>query len=98
MPAKSKHGRGKHRHQKKKGNFRQTQAGAGSTQETSLDTSKPEAPLSTVPAVKTPAPKKVPASAALPLHYEFIAGDLKRIGILTGIIIVLLIVAYYIFT
>jgi len=96
LPAKSKHSRGKHFHHKKKSKFRQVQAGTDLTQETSGDISKANTPLSIAPAVKTPAQKKTPTSAALPLHYEFIAGDLKRIGILTGIIAVLLIVAYYI--
>ncbi len=98
MPAKSKHGRGKHSHNKKKNKFRQVQAGTGLTQEASGDILKAGAPSSTAPMVKAPVQKKAPSSAALPLHYEFIAGDLKRIGILTGIIIVLLIVAYYIFS
>ena len=98
MPAKSKHGRGKHYHQKKKSKFRQVEAGTGLTQETSGDISKADAPLGIASAVKTPAQKKTTTSAALPLHYEFIAGDLKRIGILTGIIVVLLIAAYYIFS
>jgi hypothetical protein len=97
LPAKSKHGRGKHSHHKKKDKFRQVQAGTGLTQETSGDILKAGAPSSTAPVVKAPVQKKAMTSAALPLHYEFIAGDLKRIGILTGIIIVLLIVAYYIF-
>ena len=98
MPAKSKHGRGKHSRHKKKAKFRNAQAGTGLTQETSGDILKAGAPSSTAPMVKTPVRKKAPASAALPLHYEFIAGDLKRIGILAGIIIVLLIVAYYIWS
>jgi hypothetical protein len=41
-----------------------------------------------------PLPKKAVASGALPLHYEFITGDLKRIGILTAIVVVILIVLY----
>ena len=98
MPAKSKHGRGKHYHHKKKSNFRSVEAGTGLTQETSGDISKASAPSSTAPVAKAPVQKKALTSAALPLHYEFIAGDLKRIGILTGIIVVLLIVAYYIFS
>ena len=98
MPAKSKHGRGKHYHHKKKSNFRQVQAGTGLTQEASGDILKAGVSSSTPTVVKTPVQKKTPTSAALPLHYEFIAGDLKRIGILTGIIVVLLIAAYYVFS
>lgn len=98
MPAKSKHARGKHYHHKKKSKFRQVQAGTGLTQETSDDISKTDATLNAAPTAKAPIQKKGPPSAALPLHYEFITGDLKRIGILTGIIVVLLIAAYYIFS
>lgn len=97
MP-KSKHGRGKHFRHRKKSKFRQAQAGPGLTQITSGDISKADAGLSTTPTVKAPEQKKTPASEALPLHYEFIAGDLKRIGILASIIIILLIVAYNIFS
>jgi hypothetical protein len=41
-----------------------------------------------------PLPKKAVASGALPLHYEYIAGDLKMIGILTVISIAILVVLY----
>ena len=98
MPAKSKHGRGKHYHHKNKSKLRQVQAGTGLTQEASGEILKAGAPSSTAPMVKAPVQKKAPSSAALPLHYEFIAGDLKRIGILTSIIVALLIVAYYVFS
>jgi len=98
LPAKSKHGRGKHFHHKKKNKFRQAQAGTDLVQEATGDIMKAGAPLTTTPAVKVPEQKKTLASAAVPLHYEFITGDLKRIGILTGIVVVLLIVAYYIFS
>ncbi len=97
MP-KSKHGRGKHFHHKKKSKFRQGQAGAALTQEAPGEILKAEPISSTSQPVKAPEQKRAPTSAALPLHYEFIAGDLKRIGILTVIIVVLLIVAYYIFS
>jgi hypothetical protein len=98
LSAKSKHGRGKHHRGKKKSKFRQVQPVASVPQETSVNTAQPSAPLATAPAVKAHVPKKASTSAALPMHYEFISGDLKRIGILTGIVVVLLIVAYYIFT
>jgi len=98
LPAKSKHGRGKHYHHKKKREFRQVQAGTDLAQKTSGDILRAGSPSSTAPALKAPVQKKTPTSAALPLHYEFIAGDLKRIGILTGVIVILLIAAYYIFS
>ena len=74
------------------------QAGTGLPQEATGSISRAEAPPGIAPIVKTSVQKKIVSSAALPLHYEFIGSDLKRIGILTGIIIILLIVAYYIFS
>jgi hypothetical protein len=96
LSSKSKHGRGKHR--KKKSKFRQMRPVTGVPQETSGDIAQASAPAAAPPPVKTHVSKKASATAALPLHYEFIGGDLKRIGILTAIIVALLIVAYYLFT
>jgi hypothetical protein len=98
LPSKSKHGRGKHHHGKKKGKFRRMQAAAGLPQETATNISKADVPVVTAPVTKAQVPKKAATSAAMPLHYEFIGSDLKRIGILTGIVIILLIVAYFIFS
>jgi hypothetical protein len=98
LPAKSKHGRGKHHHGKKKSKLRRLQAAAGLPQETVSNIPRADVPAVAAPVAKAPVPKKAAASAALPLHYEFIGGDLKRIAILTGIIIILLIVAYFIFS
>jgi len=98
LPAKSKHGRGKHHHGKKRSKNRQVEASTGLPQEATSNISRVDAPLSTAPAVKAQVQKKMATSAALPLHYEFIGSDLKRIGILTGIIVILLIAAYYIFS
>lgn len=96
MPAKSKHSRGKRHRSKKKNKFRQARPVAGVPQESSGNMSRESAPVADAPLVKAPVQKKASASTALPRHYEFINSDLKRIGILTGIIVVLLIVAYYI--
>lgn len=95
MPSKSKHGRGKHR---KKSKFKQVRPVAGMPQQAPENLDRADAPVASPPPVKTHVSKKASAAAALPLHYEFIGGDLKRIGILTGIIVVLLILAYYLFT
>jgi hypothetical protein len=40
--------------------------------------------------------KRPTTSAALPMHYEFITGDLKRIGILTVIILAILVALYFV--
>jgi len=98
LPAKSKHSRGKHHHGKKRSKNRQVQAGAGLPQEATSNISRVDVPSSAAPAVKAQVQKKIATSAGLPLHYEFIGSDLKRIGILTGIIVILLIAAYYIFS
>ncbi|OGO17974.1 MAG: hypothetical protein A2Z15_00430 [Chloroflexi bacterium RBG_16_50_11] len=93
MP-KSKHGRGKHPHNKKRGQIRPMQAGTGVPQQATSSMTSAAAPASVAPTATPPAQKKSIASAALPLHYEFIGSELKRIGILTGIIIVILIILY----
>ena len=62
------------------------------------DVPREEATVSTAPVEPVPLSKKTPALAALPLHYEFIGSDLKRIGVLTVIVVILLIVAYLIFS
>jgi hypothetical protein len=41
-----------------------------------------------------PLSKKAVASGALPLHYEYIAGDLRMIAILTAISVAILVVLY----
>ena len=97
MSAKSKHSRGKHHRGKKKSKFRQMQPRTDLPQETSVNIDQTGAQLPAPPPVKAHVSKKASASAALPLHYEFISGDLKRIGILTGVIVALLIGAYYLF-
>jgi hypothetical protein len=82
--------------------MRQMQQGTGVMQQPSAGVMPPTAgnmPMATSPAVaspiqQTPMQRRAVASGALPLHYEFISGDLKRIGILTGIILVILIVLY----
>jgi hypothetical protein len=96
LPSKSKHGRGRRHRGKKKSKFRQAKPVTGLPQETSGNIEQAAAPSTPAPSVKPPTSKKASTSAALPLHYEFISGDLKKIGILTGIIVILLIVAYYI--
>ena len=96
MPSKSKHGRGK-RH-RKKSKFRQAQPVASAQQQTSGNTAQTSTPVAAAPPVKPHVRKKASPSAVMPLHYEFISGDLQKIGILAGIVVVLLIIAYFIFT
>ena len=51
-------------------------------------------PAVTSPTRQIPIQKRAAATAALPLHYEFISGDLKRIGILTVVILAILVVLF----
>ncbi len=69
-------------------------ASAGVPQQVAGGMTSTAAPAGIIPASAPQVQKKSVASAALPLHYEYIGSELKRIGILTGIIIVILIVLY----
>ncbi len=62
-------------------------------------------PIATPPptAAPTPVTARLPqaqaqrrplSSAALPLHYEFISGDLRRIGILTAVVVAILVILF----
>jgi hypothetical protein len=99
MSKHSKHGRGKFKRMQK---MRQMQPSSGILQQPSAGVVPPTSgnmPIAASPVVappiqQTPMQRKAAAAGAVPLHYEFISGDLKRIGILTGIILVILIVLY----
>jgi hypothetical protein len=98
MPGKSKRGKGKHPHYHRKSKIRQRQDRAGLPQPVAGDVPKPGVPIV---AKSSPAPKAAPkgaASAAASTIYQrdYTLGELKRIGILTGIIFVILIVLYFI--
>jgi hypothetical protein len=96
MPGKSRHGKGKHPHYSKKSKIRQRQvsegtpqqAGAGMPQPATASIPKPAAPAAAPPRPKT----SVGPATAVTAPYTDIVGELKRIGILTGIIIIILIV------
>jgi hypothetical protein len=87
MP-KSRHGRGKHPHRSKKSKAMRRQAGIPLPSQATAVAPKPSAPAEAPPAPKTVA---APAVVTAP-QYPYIAGELKRIAILAGIIIVALIV------
>jgi hypothetical protein len=90
MPGKSKHGKGKRYQQNKKTQYIQRQDNIASA--VSTDTPKTAAPIRTVQTQKSP----TAGAAAKTRQYAYIPGDLRRIGILTGIIVVILIVLYFI--
>ena len=88
MPGKSRHVKGKHPHQSKKSKAIMRQAGTNQRQEAPAAATKIEEP------VKAPAlPKADTAKEAVAaIRYPYVTWELKRIGILAGIIIVVLIV------
>ncbi|MHB8105768.1 MAG: hypothetical protein ACYDG5_09590, partial [Dehalococcoidales bacterium] len=102
MSKHSKHGRGKHvrkmqRMRQMQPNTGVMQSGASVIPPTSGDISRATAPAA---APKAPTAPVMPqtqaqrrtgaATTAVPLHYEFIVGDLKRIAILTVIVLAIL--------
>jgi len=90
MPGKSRHGKGKRFHSKKsKAMIRQgtapATAAAGAT--------APEAPRPEAPATTATAPRAAVAAAKANVNpYPFIGSELRRIALLAGIIIVVLVV------
>jgi hypothetical protein len=107
MSKHSKHGRGKHSHFKRAQKRQQMQMNTMAQSNTSemqpttnaIQQTPSATPMTPKPAVVTSRPqpqmqRRSSSTAALPLHYEFIAGDLKRIGILTVAVLVILVVLY----
>jgi hypothetical protein len=93
MPGKSRHGKGKRYQSSKKRNIPRPNTVAQPTAATSV---APK-PAATVPMAPVGKAADSPASAKAN-HYDYVTGDLRRIGILTGIIIVILIVLYFALT
>ena len=88
MPGKSRHAKGKHPHHSKKSKIKQRQATMSFQQPVAA-----EAPEQII-AVAKPAPAAVTASPAKvkTALYPYVTGELRRIGILAFIILVILIV------
>lgn len=93
MPQKSKHGKGRHYRASKKSKTLQRKDTIRSQVSTSAEISKPSAPIPAVPAVKTTAPA---VSTTKTSQYIYVPGDLRRIGILSVIIIIILFALYFI--
>jgi hypothetical protein len=98
MPGKSRRGKGKHPHYSKKSKIRQRQVGAGLPQPTgaglpqqaAASVPQPAAPVSARPVSKA-------AATTATIQYPIVS-ELKRIGILTGIIIIILVILYIVLT
>jgi hypothetical protein len=87
MPAKSKHGKGKHPHNSKRSKAIQRQVTATRQNEA------PETPVTTADHDVAPVPKARAVSAkAKTMQYPFIVNELRRIGILAGIALVVLVI------
>lgn len=88
MPAKSKHGKGKHLHQSRRSKAIQRKAATTIGQNTNA-----ESPVSMASLDVPPAPSvKAESVKVKTLHYPFIVNELQRIGILAGIILIILII------
>ena len=96
MPGKSKHGKGKHPHYKKS-KLRQRQAVSGLQQPVAQDVAKPTLPAA---ASVSPVPKTqkatAPSAVSATIQRSYSLAEIKRIGILTGIILVILIILYFV--
>lgn len=88
MPGKSRHGKGKHLHHARIIKARQPQGAAVSQPQAVAGTPQPAAPRSLRPSASAPASAAV---SRVP-QYPYVTRELRRIGILTGIILVILIV------
>ena len=88
MSGKSRHDKGKHPHHSKRSRAKQRYGAVASQQPTLADTPAPMAAISKPPPVSRPAS---PAAAKV-VRYPYIATELRRIGILAGIVIIILIV------
>jgi hypothetical protein len=88
MPGKARSGKGKHYHQSKKSKAMQRHGAAPVPPQAMADTPQPDA------AVSQPPPSRIPASPAKSRtpQYPYFSSELRKIGILAVIILVILIV------
>ena len=89
MPGKSRHDRRKHSFQGKKKKGRRSPAGVVAQQQAVTETPKPVA-LPKVVAPSTSVPTPIPVLTAV--RHPYILTELRRIGILAGIILAILVV------
>ena len=89
MPSKSRHGRRKRSFQGKKKKGRRSPPGLVARQQAVIETPKPVAtPKVVTPSVSAPTPMPVLTT----VRYPYIITELRRIGILAGIMLVILVV------
>ena len=88
MPGKSRHNRRKYSFQGKKKKGRRSPPGVVAQRQTDIQIDKPVAPPSlAAPSVSTPAP--VPALTAV--RHPYVLAELRRISILAGVILAILV-------
>ena len=88
MSSKSRRKRGKHSFQDKKRKERLTPAPMSAGAPVAAESRAPEAPPpASAPPVSAPAPKTEPAASG----YPYVAGELRRIGIIAAIMLAVLI-------
>jgi len=87
MPGKSRHGKGKHHQHRKKTGAKQRYGAVALQQPAVTGTPQPAATISTPPPSRAPAPTTTRTA-----QYPYITTELRNIGILSGIILVILIV------
>lgn len=89
MPGKSRHGRRKHSFQGKKKKGRRSLPGVVAQRQAATQTYKPVVPPRVAaPSASTPTPMPVLTA----VRYPYILKELRRIGILAGIMLVILVV------
>jgi len=94
MPGKSKHGRGKHPHRNK---IRQRTEGTGLPQQVAQASAQPAAVPARVSSPQGPKAAAANSTAMAAMEQSHVVGEIKRIAILTGITIVVLIILAIIF-
>jgi predicted flap endonuclease-1-like 5' DNA nuclease len=96
MPGKSRHGKGKHHHQSKKSKAIRRQ---GTTAAAPASTETPAtAPVAAAPPAKVQPSTKAAGTPAKPaaIEYPYALDELKRIGILAGIAVIVLFILSFI--
>jgi len=89
MPSKSRHGRRKRSFQGKKKKSRRSPPGVVAQQQAATQTDKPDIPSKVVaPSASVPAPTPVLTA----VRYPYILTELRRVGILAGIMLAILVV------
>ena len=88
MPSKSKHGKGKHYHQSRKSKAIQRQNSKNITRDVAAEIPRPVSDINTPP----PEKNNIESPKVKTMQYPFIVNELRRIGILAGIILVVLVI------